>query len=278
MRALVLFLLIANVALFLWVRHDNLSSMSDMDILPPEIGKLRLRNEPTTEVATADLLPNEEADVSEPGTVEDDAAATSPVDVEDSPLIVSAQAPTPEEPSQLESLPSEQSILVPVESSRSPLETTDDAVPVVRCTRVGPLESDDADDLVRRLPARFQLLADTSSEHRVATGYYVLVPPLPDRAEGRAKLRELQAAGFKDVWLFRGGEFRNAISLGLFSNAAGAERHAQAVARKGFDVEVRDKSALSQRRWLVLQHGDEDDLKKSLPLPQSVRLISQPCP
>lgn len=282
MRALVLFLLIANVALFLWVRHENLSSMSDMDILPPEIGKLRLRNETAVvdppEPTLAKGLPDagdQQIVTGSDSPALADGDGPVPVDVEPFEPVKSPEPPEPPEPPQAQPAMPAPAVVM---SEPEPPAATEKVEPVSRCARVGPLKPEQADDLIRALPAHLQLLADTSSEERVATGYYVLVPPLPGRAEGIAKLNELREAGFKDVWLFRGGEFRNAISLGLYSNAAGAQRHARDVAGKGFDVEVRDRTSVSERRWLVLQYFGEGDLTGSLPLPESAGVEARPCP
>ncbi|MCB1803392.1 MAG: hypothetical protein KDI82_17005 [Gammaproteobacteria bacterium] len=252
--------------------------MSEMDILPPEIGKLRLRNEPTavdpSEPTLADVSPEAE----DPQVVtEADAQARGSSDT-DQRVVADLDPVEPEKPlnsQPVESEASAQDLAVPTPEPSAVLENVE---PIPRCARIGPLKPEQADDLIRALPAHLQLLADTSSEQRVATGYYVLVPPLPSRAEGLAKLNELREAGFRDVWLFRGGEFRNAISLGLYSNAAGAQRHARDVARKGFEVEVRDKTSVSERRWLLLQYFGEARLNEFLPLPESTDVEAQPCP
>ena len=46
MRWFIVFLLIANILLFFWVQQDALRPASHGEIPPPEIGELRLLNEP----------------------------------------------------------------------------------------------------------------------------------------------------------------------------------------------------------------------------------------
>ena len=146
------------------------------------------------------------------------------------------------------------------------------------CARVGPFEPDDADKLTSGLPATVTLLSDVTEEYASVDRYYVLIPPLPSRAEGYQKLKELADAGITDTWLFPSGEYRNAISLGFFSREAGAKRHAANVAGKGFNTEVKEKTSVRQRRWLLLMSNDGRDLGPGLSLPAGVAAEQQACP
>lgn len=169
-----------------------------------------------------------------------------------------------------------------VAKAREPATTeivADEAAMVAEsCGRVGPLKPAEADALLKGLPANIELLSDTSSEQQVVTAYYVLIPPLASRAEGQKKVRELNAAGLKDTWLFQGGEYRNGISLGVFSQKRGAQRHAALAVQKGFAAVVRDKTSPAERRWLALRLRGDGELSATLPLPKGVGLTSQRCP
>ena len=154
---------------------------------------------------------------------------------------------------------------------------TSPALPTV-CARVGPFEPADADTLLQKLPSRIELLSDTSEETMINDGYYVLIPALPDRAAGLNKLQELEAAGFKDTWLFPRGQNRNAISLGLFRRKGGAERQASRVAAKGFEVEVRARTVTAERRWLQLRQVGGEDMRSTLSLPDGITLTLDGCP
>jgi hypothetical protein len=156
-------------------------------------------------------------------------------------------------------------------------QTAVDPVQAV-CARVGPFETDDADKLASGLPENVTLLSDVTEEYATVDRYYVLIPQLPSRAEGYQKLKELADAGITDTWLFPSGEYRNAISLGFFSKEAGAKRHAANVAGKGFETEVKEKSSVRERRWLLLMSNDGRDLGPSLSLPAGVAAEQQACP
>ena len=68
MRWFIVFLLIANILLFFWVQQEALRPSSHTDIPPPEIGELRLLNEPPTPEVTA---------LQGPVTAADDVAAVT---------------------------------------------------------------------------------------------------------------------------------------------------------------------------------------------------------
>ncbi len=168
-----------------------------------------------------------------------------------------------------------------IKATESPIPEVEVAEPVViteTCVRVGPLRRADADKLLAGLPEHIELLSDTSAEQRQVDAYYVLIPPLETRAAGRKKVRELNAAGLKDTWLFQGGKYRNGISLGVFSQKAGAQRHAALVAKKGFAAVVREKASTAERHWLELKKQGDGDLRSALPLPKDVVLTPQACP
>ncbi len=203
--------------------------------------------------------------VAEPATLEAPAGIDEPVE---QALEESVETPVQEPGLPVPELAADASVVEPaaVES----VQTV--------CARVGPFEPDDADKLISGLPANVTLLSDVTEEYASVDRYYVLIPPLPSRAEGYQKLKELADAGITDTWLFPSGEYRNAISLGFFSREAGAKRHAANVAGKGFNTEVKEKTSVRQRRWLLLMSNDGRDFGPGLSLPAGVAAEQQACP
>lgn len=63
--------------------------------------------------------------------------------------------------------------------------------------------------------------------------HWVIFPPLPSPESADAKLAELVAAGFADAFVVKEGEWRNAISLGLFASVDSAHRRATEAEEKG---------------------------------------------
>ena len=146
------------------------------------------------------------------------------------------------------------------------------------CARVGPFNAEGADKLIASLPAATTLLSEATEEYASVDRYYVLIPPLPSRAAGYQKLKELADAGITDTWLFPSGEYRNAISLGFFSREAGAKRHAANIAKKGFATEIKEKTSLRERRWLLLKTDGDRDPVAALALPTGITAERQACP
>ena len=76
-----------------------------------------------------------------------------------------------------------------------------------------------------------------------AGGYWVYVPPLKSKAETDRKIGELKALGITDFFLVQdSGQWRNAISLGIFRTDEAAQ---------GFLNKLKDRgvrSAVAERR------------------------------
>ena len=158
----------------------------------------------------------------------------------------------------------------------APIETVVSLKQIAACYRVGPIKVEDADKLIADLPDVVELLSDTVEPTQTLIGYYVLIPPLGSIAAGNKKLEELKEAGITDTWLFRRGEYQFAISLGLFSRESSAKRHAANIGSKGFDVEIRQRTGLRDRRWLQLKDSDSGEL--GLVLPDGATATSESCP
>src|SRR5690606_7972556 len=58
-----------------------------------------------------------------------------------------------------------------------------------------------------------------------ASGWRVMLPPLPDREAAQAEVARLVDAGFNDHFIIAQGDEANAIALGRFSAEATARRH-----------------------------------------------------
>lgn len=99
--------------------------------------------------------------------------------------------------------------------------------------------------------ARVEVMIDKlelkqAPERRVipdARGYWVFIPPLPAKDDVDRKIQELKALGVTDHYVVQdAGQWRNAISLGIFKTADAAEKFLAELQRKGV------RSALVERR------------------------------
>ena len=276
MRWFIVFLIVANVTLFFWVKQESRPLPADTRLPPPDVGRLRLLTEmrPSPsggEAESADPETGETPDssqvseamvsvdlVPEPSTVQADTASVTASDAVPSPQVsddIDAVVADPVVPAG-----SDQRVTVAKEVTATLDGATDsqgrDAAPALPtlageeqavatapvCARVGPFLPGDADELIPRLPPNITLLSDVAEEYTSVERYYVIIPPLPSGAEGQKKMKELADAGVSDTWLFRTGEYRNGISLGFFSRKGGAQRRAANVAKKGFNTEIKEQT------------------------------------
>jgi len=309
-RWFVVLLLLANLVLFFWVQQQSKPAPGSVGLPPPEIGRLRLLREPDR--PEVEVVAEGEASAADTPSVTQSDEAVMPGSSEQAlPLggaVVAASATQSEAPDLAEAAtespppgPSAESsseevavsagdptaeqtgvpaVAAPPEADRAgPVRGAGDAETAPLCIRVGPLAPADADAMVARLPRHLQLISDTSEEYALVDGYFVLIPALPSVTAAQQTLKDLEAAGIKDTWLFRGGELRNAISLGVYSSRDGAQRHADLVVRKGFaTAEVREKTSPAERRWLQLKGPEGGVPAAGLSLPKGVAATPQACP
>lgn len=103
-----------------------------------------------------------------------------------------------------------------------PVEIPAEPAPQVHCFRLGWFESADAAReaylSLGRPGTGYQVLEE---ERELAPLHWVIIPPQPDD-RALALFRDLQRRGI-DSYLVRGGENRNAISLGLYESMEAAE-------------------------------------------------------
>jgi len=86
--------------------------------------------------------------------------------------------------------------------------------------------------------------------------YWVMVPAQETYMEGRQKLKELQAAGISDLWLFPKGEYKNAISLGLYARRSNADAAQERALKKGVSTEVQPYYVDADQYWLKFQSAE----------------------
>lgn len=337
MRWFVVFLVVANLVLYFWVKQQSLPPSGVSALAPPDIGRLRLLSElqgqgdepmpdsavlstwTTRDGAAAEKTPPEIVkDVGEMDVAPVPAAAGS---ISNRELPADQEAAIPALQAGSASISPEQQVVVdpaadgeadamggsgdtsvkkdptypqgavatfpPADSSVSDkkADTVGAVVATLRpevlspsCARVGPFTAHEADTLIAYLPEHLTLYSDIVEEYTMADSYYVMIAALPSREEGNRKIQELADAGVKDTWLFRSGEYRNAISLGLFTREASANRHAENIRKKGFPNQVIPRGVRKEGRWLYLRNRDGGDIGLSLPLPDGASAERLVCP
>jgi hypothetical protein len=163
------------------------------------------------------------------------------------------------------------------EPSEPDVESTPPA-PVLVCGEIGPYRTRaQARRVVQLLGADNGVRIDRRPTP-VTTAYWVYYPPLPDKASARQVVKRLQAAGVKDLWLMPSGEFKNAISLGLYSRKKAAYDYAGRLREKGFEVEVRPRQKKKERYWIAFSGLREERLGELKgKLPEGVSVTQREC-
>ncbi len=128
------------------------------------------------------------------------------------------------------------------------------------CRTVGPFYSEKelarARELLRPLAERLAVRVKTRQRIR---DYQVYIPPLPSAGAARKMVAKLRRDGVKDVYVYRRGEFRNAISLGVYKMKAGADKRAAQLRRKGYAVEIRPRTEQMSIYWVDVESGQPVD-------------------
>lgn len=161
------------------------------------------------------------------------------------PLLTDTVAAATEEPAKMPAMNSD--------------EATDAEAGVLQCGTYGPFDSvtaaQDLADRLALLSAESALRQEMISQ---TVGYWVIIPPLPNEAVAIETLQELKQLEVKDVRRFFRGDYKNAISLGVFSQQYNAEKRMESLVAKGYGAIVKPRYAEKLTYWVDYQEsGDE---------------------
>lgn len=136
---------------------------------------------------------------------------------------------------------------VPAEATPAPVVATAAAA---QCFSIGPFDSDAAATAATaRIAAQATRVRPREVPGQQASGYNVLLPPLPDREAAQALAQRIGAAGFDDYLVINGGEQANGIALGRYRSREGAERRQSALKAAGFDAQLQAIGDEGPSRW-----------------------------
>jgi hypothetical protein len=217
MKWLFLLLLTVNAAIFAWGYQLPLTEQPAVEA-GGDVGNMRL----VSELAEEQKVEQEAADKSESKPEEEPQVAASETEPEKT-----AQ----DKPQEKESEPEE------------------DAVKM--CGTIGPVKdhkvAKEVMDNLKQAEIEAKLERKIEKEQ---IGFWVVIPPMEDGSQAQAKIDELAKVGLEDIWHFRGGGMKNAISLGMFAKKENAENFSKEVLEKGFETEMRPRY-LNKANYLV---------------------------
>ena len=179
---------------------------------------------------------------------------------QDHSLILLSELPSSEHPrsrsvaivEQESSEPSPHKLAVPaMEDQMAELE------PSVQCLRHRNIEVGvDLDQVIARLKSAGARHIEQGEEAGVRINYWVVMPSHVDRASAERSAAMLRERAVRDFFIIRTGEHENAISLGVFSTRARAERRLAQITELGLNVPAAkiDTMELPARMaWLAYQ-------------------------
>jgi hypothetical protein len=238
MKWLFLLLLSINIGVFAWGYQKEQEKKQPASEANADVGNMRLIGEmpddakqevaEATDKLDADtaLAAAEETKIAAPDATQEQAAVATATES------VAAVAETPRQP-------------------EKPASTAKDPGAVRRCGTIGPINdrqiAKEIEDDLKKSNLKANLERNIEKEQ---IGYWVVIPPLADGSQAQAKIEELAQMGIKDIWHFRGGGMKNAISLGMFSKKENAENFSQEVLKKGFQTEMQPRY-INRTRYLV---------------------------
>ncbi len=160
-----------------------------------------------------------------------------------------------------------------VKASSPPVTENDSPVTLPsECYRIsGFRETSEADALTLAVQQKGARLSGRGASQMTRSNHWVIIPPVESRIAARKVIRELQAHGMNDFYLVRSGEYKNAISLGVFSTETAAVKrlkriHALSLSGPNPRLDYREMTA--KRYWVEVQWPDGEE-------PPGKKLVSE---
>lgn len=119
------------------------------------------------------------------------------------------------------------------------------------CAEFGPFSDRRSAELAAaKLKSGGAITAIVVRPSKVIAGYWVYFPPYPSYGAAKSMAAKLRRRGVKDLFIVTGGEQRNAISVGVFAEEAGARRRRERLVRLGFKPLLGRRVHDEDRYWL----------------------------
>jgi hypothetical protein len=146
------------------------------------------------------------------------------------------------------------------------------------CYTLGPfMNDDDLSEAAKALIQSGRPIEKRASDKKEQIGYWVFIPPFPNREAALSKGEELKLLGEKHLYVVKKPEkYRNAISLGVFKGKTNAERRYRQMKNLGFDVKLEGRYRQNPVYWI--DYSEQKD-SQALPLEKFVgtQRLDRPC-
>lgn len=129
-----------------------------------------------------------------------------------------------------------------------------------QCFIVGPYTQNlDATSAVMQLKERGLQAKMRSQQEQVAKGYWVYIPPLPNRDEAKNMMREMERNNIESFIVTKGNK-TNAVSVGIYGELVAAEARRDELRAKGFGVELEERASSSTEFWVQVPVNSEKEM------------------
>jgi len=143
----------------------------------------------------------------------------------------------------------EEGIVEPVPVEQVPVEEAQ------ICGTVGPLEEEtDANALLVALTEREMDAVLRKETVEKAAGFWVIIPPYDTQQEARAEESRLASKGVTDYRRFYRGEFKNGISLGIYSFSPVLVPRTRRITEFWLDFKAAPADKADNQNWLTENH------------------------
>lgn len=137
--------------------------------------------------------------------------------------------------------------------------------PPATCVRISSVAREaDIETLMQKLAQSNLTVLEKGEGITERQTYWVVITPYKTDKAAREVAAQLAKAKVRDFLVVRSGEFKNGISLGLFSQRAGAENRLREILALKLSIrkpEIRLRTSPVQSLWVTTRVGDDDSLK-----------------
>ncbi len=147
---------------------------------------------------------------------------------------------------------------------RFPTSTIED-LKTKHCYRLGPfVGKKPVTKALALLNSRGILANQSSYKDKNRDGFWVFIPPQTSRKKAKEIISKFKVIGEKHFFLVASGEFKNAISLGLFSLRKHANARLDEMKKLGFGPAMRNVNLPKSLFWLDWERDPEHHISREV--------------
>jgi hypothetical protein len=133
------------------------------------------------------------------------------------------------------------------------IESPDEIDSALECYEIGPFDNEESrQKWLDSLAISVDTFRFFSKENSMSNGFLVYYPAADTFAESKATYEKLQGQGVADIWLFRKGEARGNISLGVFTTESRALRLQKVYADRDMLLKIKPRFKTELQYYLRL--------------------------